>query len=376
MDRRVTPSVEAKQRFVVLDFLRFLMAICVVAFHYEIFIRPGVPPESRVFGGFDAAVDFFFILSGFVICHSYGDADWTAGKFTDYIRKRIARIYPLHIVTLMAFVCAYGLVASFGVSTGDGERYNASHIPAQLFLVHAWGVSDRLSFNHVSWSISAELFLYLVFPLLALAVRRIGILPAVLAIICCCFVLQLATHGLLVTHWLYRTYDFGILRALPSFAAGIVLWHVWAQRSADFNMPWRWPIIALALCVLLMAAQPPREIIIGAFAVAILLTALAETRGGVGPRFGLVMKSLGDASYGLYMLHTLVGLFIFKAAMPKIEWLGENQLAAALLAFVLSLMAALLSYRLFEVPARRWINSLPLPRLPTRRRTMLPGLPS
>ena len=140
------------------------MALLVVIFHYEMLVAPEVGPNQRSFIGFDAAVDFFFILSGFVICHAYEGRTWDVPSYLDYVRRRLARIYPLHIATLLAFIVAAALAGFVGVPLNNSEKFAFSELPFQVFLVHAWGVSDRLTFNDVSWSISAEFFLYLLFP--------------------------------------------------------------------------------------------------------------------------------------------------------------------------------------------------------------------
>ena len=346
----------ANARFLALDFVRFLMALCVVLFHYEIFISPNVPLDQKWFGGFDAAVDFFFMLSGFVICHSYGNTTWNFEGYLNYIQRRIARIYPLHLATLFVFIIALGFAGFFGVSINNGARYDLWDIPAQLLLVHSWGVQDHLSFNHVSWSVSAEFFLYLIFPILLTIVRQDGIIKSLVFLICIIALLSFLTGDTSQKHWMSRSYDFGILRAVPSFFLGIILWHLWFQYSPTRQLSWFWPILSTMIALVLMVIQAPGELMLGVFAVCILLTAMTEFNREFGGVTSRVMKTLGDASYGLYMLHPLVGLAMFKVIVPKVSWLTEMPILAAFLAFCLSLVAALISYKVFESPMRRWMS--------------------
>jgi peptidoglycan/LPS O-acetylase OafA/YrhL len=348
-----------EMHFVVLDFYRFIMALCIALFHYEIYVWPKAVPEERVFFGFDAAVDFFFILSGFVVCHANHGRLWHPESYFAYLRRRVARIYPLHLATLLAFLLAVGLAGPLGISLNNAERFDLSELPSQLLLIHAWGVSDQLSFNDVSWSISAEFFLYLLFPLILCVVRRLGARASMVALGVVALLLSWATAGPIEPHWLRRTFDFGILRALPSFTLGIILWHVWSRSSLVWSS-WGWPIFAASVCVAMMVFQAPRELLLVGFAVTILLTASVEAHKVMGGRLGSAMRMLGDISFGVYMLHPLVGLIAFKAVDSRVDLLAEMPVLVAILALCLTLGLAIASYYCFEQPARRWIVAFQL----------------
>src|SRR5258708_23148097 len=107
--------------------------------------------------------------------------------------RRVARIYPLHVLTLFLFVglTLLGIADSTLTSTG-----NLSDFFYNLFLVQAWGVTDHLSFNSPAWSISAELFCYILFPVLMLIATSVS--PLWLAVIVALPYLVLA-HGPLPT---------------------------------------------------------------------------------------------------------------------------------------------------------------------------------
>src|SRR5258708_21739589 len=116
-------------------------------------------------GSFGLLVDMFFILSGFVISSSYPAKSTGTQSYFRFMIRRVARIYPLHVLTLFLFVglTLLGIADSTLTSTG-----NLSDFFYNLFLVQAWGVTDHLSFNSPAWSISAELFCYILFPVLML----------------------------------------------------------------------------------------------------------------------------------------------------------------------------------------------------------------
>ena len=107
-------------------------------------------------------VSFFFILSGFILSHVYGGTRFGVANF---YRKRLARIYPLHVLTLLAWIVLF--FGQWGNSLPD--RVNSGI--ANVLLLHAFfsGPLFNLGYNAVSWSISVEAFFYLLFPIL---VRR------------------------------------------------------------------------------------------------------------------------------------------------------------------------------------------------------------
>ena len=85
-------------------------------------------------------------------------------EYFDFIKRRLARIYPLHLATLTFYV-GIGLLVILGVMrVTDPAKYNFSELLPNLLLAHAWTPNADISFNYVSWSISAEFFVYLLFP--------------------------------------------------------------------------------------------------------------------------------------------------------------------------------------------------------------------
>lgn len=137
-------------RYYQLDTLRFFFAVVVVAVHFG-YNKTLVPS-----GGL--AVDFFFVLSGFVI------APWilrTNIGFSDFAWRRFARMYPLHIVTLFAVLAIY-------LFTGNNQvrQYpegNLFTFVSHLLLLQNMGLNENLAWNWPSWSISVELWLNILF---------------------------------------------------------------------------------------------------------------------------------------------------------------------------------------------------------------------
>lgn len=156
-----------------LNGLRYLAALWVVVYHYgrNAFPFTQKPLLTYLEQGY-MAVSFFFLLSGFVLAQVYvtrWPARPDAPALTDYARARFARIYPLYAVALLL---AIWVEKRYGAPF-DQERI-ATYLGESIgtfALIQAWTPGRCLSVNGPAWSLSAEAFLYLVFPVCLFALR-------------------------------------------------------------------------------------------------------------------------------------------------------------------------------------------------------------
>ncbi|MHB0770194.1 acyltransferase family protein [Bradyrhizobium sp. 5.13L] len=340
------------RRFVVLDFYRFVAALGVFIFHLKL-IDPGISPAWN--GSYGLFVDMFFILSGFVISYSYPSTSTGPRSYVRFLVRRIARIYPLHLLTLLIFAA----LALVGIS---GPTSHASWLDfiQNLFLVQAWGVTDHLSFNSPAWSISAELFCYLLFPLFMLLAGRIS--PLMLAIVVALSYGILAHAHLPI--WQERsqmygaTFDFGILRALPSFLNGILLTVLFRLSSDYRKKPVAFAGIALfvvSILVLNVYAKPDLAIIL--FSLAILVTATGESAFARFPGSDWLGR-LGNTSYAIYMVHEVLLILLFKPAWHFFGLQPNMFPVFALVCCIVLTVVADVTYHYVEDPARKLINRL------------------
>lgn len=159
-----TPDVVRARRFRALDAWRGICALCVAVLHFP---STGFISSSAIIQNAGRFVDFFFVLSGFVIAYAFR-RQLEAGAWRSFVVRRIGRLWPLH-VTMLAVMVAIALAASAAGLQIYGESYWA--IPANLTMTQAWGYLDYLSWNGPSWSISTEMLAYLLFALLALTAK-------------------------------------------------------------------------------------------------------------------------------------------------------------------------------------------------------------
>lgn len=160
-----------KKRFKSLDAFRGLCALSVVVFHMHLV---GSITEFDFFRGSEKFVEFFFILSGFVLAHGYAFKEDI--NFYSFMKARFFRLYPLHIfMFLILFFLELGklLVFKLGSLTFNNEPFTnhfaLTEIFSNLLLLQSWlPFSDHLSYNYPSWSISLEFYMY---ALLFLSIR-------------------------------------------------------------------------------------------------------------------------------------------------------------------------------------------------------------
>lgn len=335
--------------------LRGVAALLVVALHYKDTLHSDLEIDSALpfLGGGGAFVDLFFILSGFVLFASYRHV--FAGRVRmdrawDFWMRRFARIYPLHFATL-AFMLVFSLWRGHDVSVSD--------LVQNLTLTHAWDVSEQYVLNPPSWSISAEMFLYLLCPALIVLVTRSGG-PVI--------VLMLVT-GLYALLFLWGNgFDFdertALLRGLPSFMLGMVL-----AKGRHLTRGWSdaalgaVQVAAVAGIAMILHHDWGQPMLAPLFAALILTT---EADRGVLARVlgSSPVHTLGLWSFAIYLLHMPV-MYAGFVIGPKLLPMGDPVLYSVLLvacAFAITILAAPLCYRRFEMASRAWIMARATPR--------------
>jgi peptidoglycan/LPS O-acetylase OafA/YrhL len=315
------------------------------------------------------AVDFFFLLSGFVIWLSWGDRirrdGWRA--VPGFLRKRIARIWPLHLV-MLGFTL---LLALTFVATGRAEpqNYPLAQLPLHILLVHNWGFTPRLTWNDPSWSISTEFGAYLLFPLLAMAVdwRRLPIWTVVAAIALLFGMLHaVMTHAgvLTLNSAIARV---GLLRCLLEFTAGTALCALWLRWKAAPAIPAAFAALAAACIAMLWLLGAPETLAAPPlFAALLLLLALtADLRGN--PLGARALHYIGEISYATYLGHFMLWVVFKLLFVSDLDNVAPLLIGLYLLLVLLSSIAL---YHGVERPAQRWMNGW---RSPNRARPSLAG---
>ena len=312
-------------------------------------------------------VDMFFILSGFVIALSgrsyfYGKSFRTG--YSNFILARFARIYPLHISLLCAFLAleAAKVLSSRGHEWFFSSPDSAWILVNNVLLTHAWGGLHGLSLNYPSWSISAEWGAYLLFPLLLALFYGRSMLASLILIIASLAVLEASVGVLTGQLWVINlSYDFGVMRSLCEFSIGIVLCSLYSSRhhsSSLINVFGTDGVcIALAIsAVISMNSRFPDIIVIGIFIG--LVMSLALNKGFCAALLGRrAVHRLGQISYSIYMVHAFLLNVVFTVVdLSGIEIDKVEAWALSIVYFTLLIVVSEISYRVIENPARAFIT--------------------
>ncbi|OGN44609.1 MAG: acyltransferase, partial [Caulobacterales bacterium RIFCSPHIGHO2_01_FULL_67_30] len=274
-----------------------------------------------------------------------------------FLWARVARVYPLHVATLVGvgLLAAVALVAGMSV---DGNVLSWVSLPANLLMVHAWGLAPVAGWNHPSWSISAEWFAYLCFPLFAFVFWRAREKPVAAVVGTAAFLTVLyygfeRVAGFPLTE---ATIRWGALRIVPCFALGCALYLVY--RKAPLKAPWTASAVSFGLMVLSAALGLWDGItVLLAGALILSLASLPNERAG-----WLASKPavyLGEISYSVYMVCVPWKLLAVNLA-AKLTDAPDKQLQLFVWLAILALLpvVAALSYHLVEHPARKALRGM------------------
>ncbi len=385
-------------RFQTLDSWRGICAILVAMMHFP---ASGLLAESTFVRSAYLFVDYFFVLSGFVIAHGYSRKLTDGAGYARFLALRVGRIYPLHLAVLMLFVGFELLRLAVPALRGEGAApftggNSIGALMSNLLLLNGMGVDEQLTWNGPSWSISAEMWTYVLFGAALLLLRRRLWIALVAAILVCPVILCLYAP-----RYMDATYDFGFVRCVYGFSLGVLL-HELSKRglapgaARDARSLVVWTLVelgAVAAVVVFVSTSAHTALSFAApLLFAMVLTIFIRERGLVSGVLRLrPFVWLGSLSYGIYMLHIFVqsrlinaGTLLGKATGVQIvgpfeiggeafhgfglqgPWLGTLAMLLMLAAVIAS---AWIGYVLIEMPfqrlSRRLVSARP-PREPSR----------
>ncbi len=327
---------------------RFIAAMAIVVFHttapHQYYLRSGVT--------------FFYVLSGFILIYVHPRVEGVLARYRFWV-SRFARIWPLHLFTLLAAVLYF--------HGGDLRLFLLD-----LFLLQAWVPSEQalFSYNGVAWSLSVELFFYFAFPFvlpwvhkapartLAATVGLTGIVVVALGFI------PKAAWGNQISYLDFTIYN-PVLN-LYKFVLGMVVGKWWMNSSAA-PASRTWSLVEAAAFVGVLAFVPLSSTVAGTITgwdttaaqrqlqdflctpfFALLIFIFAYQQGAVSRVLswkGFVL--LGDISFSVYMLQFMFLLF---------HQAGVGRFSMRWIVYAVCLVSlSWVTYSFIEIPARRWI---------------------
>ncbi|QEK99535.1 acyltransferase [Olivibacter sp. LS-1] len=362
---------DTKPHYILLDGLRGVAALMVIWYH--IFEAFATSPVDQHFNHGYLAVDFFFILSGFVIGYAYDDR-WKTMKVKDFIKRRLIRLHPMVIMGAILGAITFYIQGSV---KWDGSKVSLSMLMLalliNLFLIPAApgsgpevrGNGEMYPLNGPSWSLFFE---YIGNILYALFIRRLsakalGVLVLLAGIGLASFaIFNFSGYGHLGVGWTMAGHNLigGFLRLLFSFSAGVLM----SRKFKPVEVKGAFWICSLAIIILLsiphigeaealwMNGIYDALCTLVIFPILVYLGASGTTTGKSSIK---ICKFLGDISYPLYMVHYPF-MYLFYA------WVWQENLTftqiwpITLLLFLGTILVAYLFLKLYDEPFRKWLS--------------------
>lgn len=374
--------LSSKPRFEILDGLRGVAAMIVVAFH--LFETYSKGPSDQILNHGYLAVDFFFVLSGFVIGYAYDDR-WGKMNVWGFFKRRLIRLQPMVILgTLIgAFWFYFGGAPGFELvmQTPWWKLLLIVILGCLMFptppSMDIRGWQEINSLNGAAWSLMWE---YVANILYALFVRRFNVIVLAVMVTVSAFLtidlcLNLDTFGLLEVRS-YAKYTviggfgltpdqiyIGICRLLYPFFGGLLLYRLGKCRIKLNRGGMTWCSVAVAATLVVPhLGGADHEWINGLYCtVTILLIYPAVVAAGAGSplrgrRTTAICKFLGMISYPLYITH-------YPMIYVQMNWAARHAGAplsthiwVAVSIFIASIAVAYASVKVYDIPVRAWLS--------------------
>ncbi|EJT05158.1 acyltransferase [Rhizobium sp. CCGE 510] len=300
-------SVTDRSRYYSLDAMRGFAAICVVATHFQ----EKYAPSAYL------AVDFFFVLSGFIIAEIYAKRLSRGLPFQSFMTARIKRLYPLYLIGILVGLVQIILLTSWGLrnqSVPDllvSTIANGFLLPSPMYFLQANSMQGMFPINGPAWSMFWELLVNILFALwlFRLSIRAL----CQVALASAAFLIFVGLkYGMLNIGWEWPSAVGGLPRVMFSFTAGVLISRLFGGMPA-----WRKGWTAIVPCLLLMiciAAPVPFALrpyydLMFAMALAPLIVMLGLFLE-MPAKVQTLATWIGYISYPVYILHRgVIGVF-------------------------------------------------------------------
>ena len=371
---------DTKPHYNILDGLRGVAALMVVWFHvFEAFATSHV--DQRINHGY-LAVDFFFVLSGFVIGYAYDDR-WDRMTTWDFFKRRLVRLHPMVIMgTLLGASLFYFSACSAFPMVMQTPWWNVllmTLLGCLMFPtptswdIRGWWETNAL--NGPTWSLMWE---YIANVLYALFIRRfsklaLGIFVGLSACLTLDVTLNIDTFGLLSSRgeaaytliggWSLTPGQLyiGISRLLYPFFMGLLLSRIGKLVKVKRGFYWCSLLVTVILVMPRIGGETSQWMngvyeAVSVLALFPLIVAMGAGSNVTGKRSVALCKFLGELSYPLYITH-------FPLIYMQIAWARNNpdapagmHLFIAVSVFVLSIAIAYACLKLYDEPVREWLK--------------------
>lgn len=378
MKNNLTPAAafgDTKPHYELLDGMRGVAAILVIWYHiYECFFYSDGTQYNPFMHGY-LGVDFFFVLSGFVIGYAYDDR-WNKMGLKDFFKRRLIRLHPMVIMGVIIGVVMFCIQ---GATKWDGSPSPISWVMIAMlltmFMIPAYpgvphevrGNGEMFPLNGPNWSLFFE---YLANIAYALVLRKLSnnalkVLVALSAVGLVTYaVADLPGYGSLGVGWSLGDYNFigGLLRVTFSFSAGLLL----VRNFKPMKIRGAFYICSLILVLLFAApfisvggSSLYNSLYDAACIIFIfpLVVYLAASGSATDSGTSAICRFLGDISYPLYIVHyPSMYLFYHYIGFPNTFRTPAETWHLQLLLFFGNILLAYLCLKLYDEPVRHFLT--------------------
>lgn len=366
-----TGLLDSKPHYHILDGLRGVAALLVVVFHLLEPHAGGDHAKLIINHGY-LAVDFFFMLSGYVIGYAYDDR-WDCMTIKDFLKRRIVRLHPLVIWGTLFGTLTFYLQASPTCFPLVAETPIWKLLLVMLLgftmlpLPIPWDIRGWIEMHPLNGPAWTLYFEYIGNLLYALFFRRLGMKALALLVVAagCMTTHYLLTcpSGDIIGGWALNLHEqyVGFMRLLFPFLCGLLLsrlgWRIPVKRGAFW-------LCALLLCGLLAmprVGSPEAPWMNGLYELFVItccfpIIVLMGASGTInGKHSTAICNFMGDISYPIYITH-------FPFVLMYTAWVANTSASLAeglpyiAGAVVAAVSLAYLSFRLYDLPVRRWLT--------------------
>lgn len=359
---------DSKKHYEILDGLRGVAAVLVVMFHLLETFTHGDNSKQIINHGY-MAVDFFFVLSGFVIGYAYDDR-WSKMSLGNFFKRRLIRLHPMIIMGMIV-----GAV-TFYFQGGAFPMINEVPVWKMLLVmligftllpvppsldIRGW--TEMHPLNGPAWSLFFE---YIANILYALFIRKFSNkVLAVLVFIAGAALIHLAVtsqNGDIIGGWSIDPTQLriGFTRLLYPFFAGLLLSRISKPGHIKHAFLWTSLLLIVVLSIPKIGGSEhvwlnglyDALVIIFVFPLIVFVGASGEVNGRYSSK---INKFLGDISYPLYITHYPF-IYMFMSWVEKNHISLTESFPVALLVLVVTIALAYASVKLYDIPVRRWLS--------------------
>lgn len=368
VSRASAAFADSKPHYLALDGLRGVAALVVVWYH--IFEAFATSPIDQVFNHGYLAVDFFFLLSGFVVAYAYGDR-WGRMTVGEFFKRRLIRLHPMVVLgaVLGALMFYTQVTPTQPLNLVPLSALIVATLANMLMLpampaMDIRGYTEIFPLNGPAWSLFFEYIANIVYALVLrpLSNRWLMLVVGVLALL---FGYEILVHSpwkYIGAGWSFADGGFwgGLIRVGVSFSVGLLM----SRYFKPIKFRWGFELGAILLIVLLSMPRIGGEEamwlngiyeLICCMLIFPLIVFLGAANSSIASGRSRLMRFLGDLSYPLYIIHYPF-IYLYIAWVKTEELTFVASLPGALALFFGSILLAYVSNRVYDLPVRRWLE--------------------